>query len=250
MVKGGVKPEACISGIIQGLLAVLVLDRLMPVLAKGVNDSLGIFRQHLENAKREKKGSLRGAVIDLPDVEQKPDEFLCLGVGSRQYSGKHVLFLDLDKTTVPECEKIARKLIRKYGLSTCYVVQSSVGNHHLVCLDALPFEQILGIAKQYAHKQWTKYRGKEKDFVIRISPKLKLEKIAETSVLMPVKDTQPMLISKVESPFNNYTKSNSLRQVFQNLWATKIKKDKYFGKSQRFRSHFYRVRLKPNKGVA
>lgn len=189
--------------------------------------------------------SIRGNDIELPGVTIVKDEFLCVGVGSKQATGKHILFLDLDDHDQAKAEKVARKLINAYGVSDCYIVRSSPGNHHLVCFDMLDFLLVKGVAKQYAHGQWAKFRGDSKDFVLRISPKLRLCDFSGVKRLVPVDDTHPVLVSKVESPFSNYPKSNSLRRVFQNLWGEKIKKDRYFTDSQKFRFHVYRVRLVP-----
>ncbi len=142
-------------------------------------------------------------------------------------------------------EKIARKLINLHGVSDCYIAKSSPGNHHLICFDMLDFSLVQKIAKQHAHRQWAKFRGKSNDFVLRVSPKLKLREFSGVRRLVPVEGTQPTLVSIVKSPFNNYSKSNSLRRVFQNLWGQKIHKDKHFTDSSKFRFHIYRVRLLP-----
>jgi hypothetical protein len=166
-------------------------------------------------------------------------EFLCIGVGSRQWSGKHICFLDLDGYSKKESEIVAKKLISSKGLSDCYIIQSSPGNHHLVCFDMMPFSEVLDIAETFGHQAWAKFRGRDKDFVLRISPKMKLEK----GKFKPVKDTYPELVSVIRSPFSYRAKSNGLRRIFRNVWGYPIDKDDKFTDSRKVRFHLYRVRL-------
>lgn len=167
-------------------------------------------------------------------------EYLCVGVGSLQENKKHAVFLDLDNHTEHESVYLARFLINNYCISDCYIIRSSEGNHHLVCFDLLDFDVIEPIANKYGHKQWAKFRGKSGDFVLRISPKLK----PEGKNLVPVKGTEPELVSIVKSPFNFNEKSNGLRVVFSSKWGIMIEKDdKFVGKSMA-RLHIYRLRMK------
>ena len=215
------------------------------------------------------------------------EEYLCIGVGSRQRSGKHILFIDADNTTKCEAEQMAKEIISSVCCSDCYIIQSSKGNHHIVCLDLFSFNEVQKIAKRFAHGKWAKYRSEAKDFVLRTSPKMKLlpakqpanppthqpnnpptkqptnqrvkgsqltsnglQSTVNGSIdiqLKEVKGTAPRLVSIVRSPYSYRRKSNSMRQLFSRLWGIEIKKDKMFTDNSFFRFHTYRVRLKREK---
>lgn len=192
-------------------------------------------------------------------------EYLCIGVGSKQRSGRHILFLDLDNTTKEQAERVAKSLISSVACSDCYIVQSSKvpkinvpvinegqTSHHLVCLDIFSFDEVQKIAKDFGHDQWAKFRGNAKDFVLRIGPKMKVMKrvMAQEDpeiFLEEVKGTQPKLVSVIHSPFKYRGKSNSMRRIFSAVWGFNIKKDNGFTDSTMFRFHCYRVRLRKHK---
>ena len=192
--------------------------------------------------------------IKVKKVKSKgyDEEFLCIGVGSRQRSGRHILFLDLDGNTKEQAERVAKSLISSVGCSDCYIVQSSVGNHHLVCLDIFFFSEVQEIARDFGHDQWARFRGNSKDFVLRIGPKMRVMKRvmddAEPEVFLEEVDgTQPKLVSVIHSPFKYRSKSNSMRRIFSAVWGFNIKKDNGFTDSTMFRFHCYRVRLRKHK---
>ncbi len=174
------------------------------------------------------------------------DEFLCIGVGSRQYAkssdDSHVLFLDLDGHSKSQAEVVAKNLINTIACSDCYIVQSSEGNHHLICFDLFPFNEVKKIASIYAHKQWAKFRGDSKDFVLRVCPKMKIIN-DDQKKMVSVEGTEPRLVSVVTSPYRYRKRSNSLRKFFQQLWNYKIPKDNSFNDDNKIRFHCYRVRL-------
>lgn len=181
------------------------------------------------------------------------EEFLCVGVGSKQRSGRHILFLDLDNTTKQQAELVAKSLISSVGCSDCYIIQSSITDgktcHHLVCLDMFSFKEVQKIAKEFAHIQWAKFRGSAKDFVLRIGPKMmamqSIRPDGDTKVyLEEVDGTQPKLVSVIHSPFKYRSKSNSMRRIFSAVWGFNIKKDSGFTDSTMFRFHCYRCRVK------
>jgi len=181
----------------------------------------------MQKAKAERGGESGQQVI----------EYVCFGIGSKQRnSSKHILFLDLDDTTLSEAKSIAKDIIAKDMVSDIYIINSSGdSNYHLVCFDLFDFDEVLKIISRYkTDRQWLRYRKKSKDFVIRISPKI--DKNGE------VKDL-PNLACIVRSPYAFRPKSNSARLVFQNAWGLKIKKDKKFNKSEIARLHVYRTRI-------
>jgi hypothetical protein len=203
--------------------------------------------------------------LDPSKIKVKPlksgdgydEEYLCIGVGSRQRSGRHILFLDLDGTTKHQAELVAKSLISSVACSDCYIIQSSVKknktSHHLVCLDVFTFKEVQKIARDLAHDQWAKFRGEAKDFVLRIGPKMQVMKReshdGDTKVFMEeVEGTQPKLVSIVNSPFSYRSKSNSMRRIFSSVWGFNITKDSCFTDSTMFRFHCYRVRLKRSNG--
>lgn len=189
-------------------------------------------------------------VVEPVKTKSGDEEYLCIGVGSRQRSGKHILFLDLDGHTQERAERVAKRLIANVGCSDCYIVRSSPGNHHLVCMDMFSFSEVQAIAQEYAHKQWAKFRGNAKDFVLRIGPKMQLMqrvKPQRKSFLREVEKTQPQLVSVIKSPFSYRSKSNSLRRIFSSVWGYSIKKDSTFTDSTQFRLHVYRLRLSKEK---
>jgi len=194
------------------------------------------------------------------------EEYLCIGVGSKQRSGRHILFLDLDNTTKEQAERVAKSLISSVGCSDCYIVQSSekdepiapntitktTKSHHLVCMDIFRFKEVQKIAKEFGHDQWAKFRGESKDFVLRIGPKMQVMKSERPNgdvktFLEEVDGTQPKLVSVIHSPFNYRSKSNSMRRIFSAVWGFNVKKDNGFTDSTMFRFHCYRVRLKRHK---
>jgi hypothetical protein len=171
-------------------------------------------------------------------------EYLCVGVGSKQYNGTHALFLDLDSHSEHDAVGVAREIINNYAVSDCYIVRSSNNNHHLVCLDLFDFGDVKKIAEKYAHKAWSKFRGFAMDFVIRTSAKL--EKV--DTQLLPVLGTEPFLACIVKSPFNYRKKSEPLRLYFSRKWEIDIKKDKNFTKANLHRFHVYRCRMGDDNG--
>jgi hypothetical protein len=197
--------------------------------------------------------------LDPKKIKVKPlksdgydEEYLCIGVGSKQYSGRHILFLDLDGNTKEQAERVAKSLISSVACSDCYIIRSSKGNHHLVCLDMFSFMEVQKIAREFGHDQWAKFRGSAKDFVLRIGPKMKVMRRerpdGDVSVFLEEVDgTRPMLVSIINSPFKYRAKSNSMRRIFSSVWGHNIKKDSGFTDSTMFRFHCYRVRLKKNK---
>jgi len=197
--------------------------------------------------------------LDPDKIKVKPvksdgydEEYLCIGVGSKQRSGKHILFLDLDGNTKEQAELVAKSLISSVGCSDCYIVRSSKGNHHLVCLDMFLFKEVQTIAKEFGHDQWAKFRGEAKDFVLRIGPKMKVMRrennLGDVKVFLDEVDgTQPQLVSVIHSPFKYRSKSNAMRRIFSAVWGFNITKDSGFTDSTMFRFHCYRVRLKRNK---
>jgi len=176
---------------------------------------------------------------DKLKINTKEGTYLAIGVGSVQADERHVLFLDLDNYDQGECESIAREVISKLGVSDCYIVQSSQGNHHLVALDLIDFKKARRIARAYGHEAWAKFRGLNEDFVLRIGPKLSVT----DGKLIPVEGTMPKLVSVVKSPFNYYEKSNSLRRIFRNVWGYPIEKDTMFNNDLRFRMHIYKISM-------
>lgn len=200
--------------------------------------------------------------IDMSTMKSNDyeEEFLCIGLGSKQRNGMHILFLDLDKTTKEQAERIAKRLISSVGCSACFIIQSSknddITNHHLVCFDIFSFKEVQKIAEEYAHSQWAKFRGDSKDFVLRIGPKMRIVKRKsviskgdkeisdnERIVFEEVKGTEPQLVSVIDSPFSYRSKSNSLRKIFSSVWGYSVAKDNSFTDSEMFRFHCYRVRL-------
>jgi len=163
--------------------------------------------------------------------------YFAIGVGSVQTDERHVLFLDLDGYTKEECEDIARTIIGKVGVSDCYIVQSSHGNHHLVTLDLIEFKIAQRVAMKYGHKAWAKFRGMNEDYVLRVSPKIRIM----DGKFEPIDATKPKLVSVIKSPFNYYDKSDSLRRIFENVWGYDIPKDDTFNSDMKLRMHIYRI---------
>lgn len=176
---------------------------------------------------------------DKLEINGEEGVFLAVGVGSLRPDEKHVVFLDLDDYSKEEAESIAKELISKVGVSDCYIVRSSPGNHHLVTLDIIDFNYVRRIAMAYGHDAWAKFRGMNEDYVLRVGPKLAVNE----GRLVPVPDTLPTLVSVVKSPFSNYKKSNALRRVFRNVWGYQIPKDDNFDNDLRFRFHVYKIRM-------
>lgn len=184
----------------------------------------------------------RFADKDKLKVETKEGTYLAIGVGSVQADERHVLFLDLDGYDQKECESIAREVISKLGVSDCYIIQSSPGNHHLVTLDLVDFNVARRLARAYGHEAWAKFRGMNEDFVLRIGPKIEVK----NGKFKPVEETLPKLVSVVKSPFNYHEKSNSLRRIFRNVWGYDIKKDRLFNNDIAFRMHIYKISIVGN----
>lgn len=176
-------------------------------------------------------------MLNMPDTDE--ETFIAIGVGSVQSDDRHAIFLDLDGYDKKECESIAREVINKVGVSDCYIAQSSPGNHHLVSLSLIDFKRARRIARAYAHAAWTKFRGVNEDFVLRVSPKFKVS----DGKLIPVEGTTPELVSIIKSPFSYYEKSNSLRRIFRNVWNYNIPKDTSFNDDSAFRLHVFRIRM-------
>lgn len=168
-------------------------------------------------------------------------EYFSMGVGSRQSGGKHVLFLDLDGYSKEQAERVAHGLISDYALSNCYIVRSSKGNHHLICLDLMEFEAVTKIGKDFAHGTWLKHRKKGRDYVLRITPKV----LVDGKRILGDED-KPELVSVIKSPFSYRQKSNALRMVFQDVWKIEIQKDRQFDNSKEYRFHAYRMRFCTN----
>ena len=177
---------------------------------------------------------------DKISFETPEGTFLAIGVGSVQRDERHVVFLDLDGYNREDSEAIARELIGKMGVSDCYIIQSSPGNHHLVSLDLVDFKDARKVAEAYGHEAWAKFRGMSEDYVLRIGPKLRIKK----GKIKPLNNTMPRLVSVVKSPFAYREKSNSLRRIFRNVWGYDIPKDAMFNDDQKFRMHIYRIRMK------
>lgn len=172
--------------------------------------------------------------------QQFPEQrYLAVGVGSVQHNEKHVIFLDLDGHSREQAESVARELINKIGVSDCYIVKSSQGNHHLLTFDIVDFKIAEKVAKLFGHAKWAKYRSMNEDYVLRVSAKLELK----DREIHPVKETIPELVSVVKSPFSYYEKSNSLRKIFKNLWNHPIPKDMMFNDDNCFRTHLYQTRV-------
>lgn len=194
---------------------------------------------------------LRGEIPKVKSLKSDgcDEEYLCIGLGSKQFNGKHILFLDLDHTTKHQAELVAKSIISSIGCSDCYIVRSSLKagktSHHLVCFDMFFFGEVQKVAKEFGHDQWAKFRGEAKDFVLRIGPKMRVM-MRENSgdiFLEEVEGTMPVLVSVVSSPFRYRPKSNSMRKIFSNVWGHHIQKDSMFTDSSLFRFHCYRVRL-------
>lgn len=178
------------------------------------------------------------SVLNLPDTSE--ETFFAVGIGSRQKDGRHCVFLDLDDYDQKECEDIARELIDKLAVGDCYIVRSSQNNFHLICFSLIDFKRARRIARSYAHYAWYRFRGAHKDFVIRVSPKLKLS----DGKLVAVEGTTPELVSVIQSPFNYHEKSNSLRKIFKNVWDYHIPKDRMFNDDSAFKMHVFRIRMR------
>jgi hypothetical protein len=173
------------------------------------------------------------------------EELIAVGIGSKQKSGNHVLFIDLDGYSLKDSVLAARKIINNHACSTCYIIQSSKEtNHHLVCLDLFRYEDARNIAKQYGHDAWIKFRGYSKDFVLRVSPKIliKRDDFGNLVSFDTVEGTVPFLSAIVKSPFSYRPKCNSLREIFSTIWDIKIEQDRNFTDDDTFRLHAYRIR--------
>ncbi len=159
----------------------------------------------------------------------KGEEFFCSGVSSKTGERKHVVFMDLDGKNLGETIKLSARIMHKYCLSETYIIRSSFGNYHMICLDKFSFDDVYNILRKYAHGNWVKYRAKSKDFVLRLSVK----------GLKP----EPQLVCKVESPYNIRKKSNAHRILLNKKYGARIRKDKYFDNSSKIKIHFYRTRM-------
>ncbi len=164
--------------------------------------------------------------------ERVAKEFFCSGVSSRAGEREHVLFMDLDGKSLDKTIKLTVELIHKYMLSDCYVIRSSFGNYHIICLDKFDFEDVYDILRKYSHGQWVRFRAESEDFVLRLSIK----------GMKPA----PRLMCVVESPYTNQglrRKSNAHRILMNKRYGAKIRRDFYFDETTRLKIHIYRTRM-------
>jgi len=160
--------------------------------------------------------------------------YLSIGVSNKTEDDKYVLFLDLDKTTKEQAIEIAIDIINQFHTSTIWIIQSSTGNHHLICLDKFDYNDFLKIANTYAHKEWVKYRSISRHFVLRISGRIHPDGLVED---------EPRVVAEIQSRFNEREKSNAHRLFMQKVYGLTIDKDKRFDSFTKVPVHFYQIRV-------
>lgn len=150
---------------------------------------------------------------------------ICLGVSSHAGYTKHVIMLDIDNCTEEQAISIAQNIILRSKTSDFFVIESSKGHYHLICLDKVDWETLNKMIKDYSDPAWLKYRGKSNNLVIRVSKK----------------KTMPKLRFQIQGK-GYRVKSNAHRLLLELIYDVAIKKDKYFDNSTKVELHVYETR--------
>ncbi len=141
-----------------------------------------------------------------------------IGINSYFSKNKQVGFLDLDKTTQEEAEKIIQKLQEKHKLGDAILIKSSKGNHHAIFFDLKPFWFWLKINIPI-NPQFSGYSCFRQVFVLRLSSKT--EKFIEYIKTIPnISNNQRSLnhIKFIENFFNvKLNKTNSINNGDDNV---------------------------------
>ncbi|GAG84373.1 unnamed protein product [marine sediment metagenome] len=152
----------------------------------------------------------------------------CLGISSRvslKGKKKHILMMDMDNCNVTRAVDISTKMMAKNRLSDIYIIESSKGKIHLICLDKFQWEELMKIIIPFSDANWIKYRSKSKQLVLRISPKEE-------------KGEKPKLLYIVKG-LRKKVKSNAHRMILEKLYNIEIPKDEKYDDNSELRLHIY-----------
>lgn len=147
---------------------------------------------------------------------------ICLGVSSHAGYKKHVIMLDIDGCTEKQAVSIAQGIILRSKTSDFYVIESSPGKWHLICLDKVEWDTLKRIIKDFVDAEWLKYRQMTNNLVLRISKK----------------KTMPKLRFQVQGK-GYRDKSNAHRLLLEMLYGVDIEKDKLFDQGSKVEMHVY-----------
>ena len=115
---------------------------------------------------------VRFFIGDSGKVYLRDTKEIVLGVVSQVSPRRHIPMLDYDRTPLLKIREELKKVIKKFSLSSFYILKTSRGHYHAICFSKVPFKTFLKIMEETSgdrkHYYYTKRVGKA---TLRISKK-------------------------------------------------------------------------------